>query len=70
MPIDIGAAIRQAKSEEEQEMYRKDTDFLQFSFTFEGEEKEIVKAALGKEPAEKLVKLCRAEVSRMNAEGA
>jgi ParB-like chromosome segregation protein Spo0J len=53
--------MSEAKTEEQRQMVRKDTDktFHRVSLVFAGEEAEIVKEILGGAPAETLVNLCR-----------
>jgi len=48
-----------AKTEEERQMIRKDSDVFRISLMFSGDEAVIVKGVLGKEPAKKLVEICK-----------
>jgi ParB-like chromosome segregation protein Spo0J len=59
--------LREAKTEEQREMIRRDSakDFFRLSLIFSGEEGRIVREALGKATAEKLVDLCRSEVGEL-----
>ena len=52
-------AIKQAKTEQDRQAAKNDEAFYRLSLVFHGEEAELVKGALGKEPAMKLVQMCR-----------
>ena len=52
--------IKQAKTEQDRETAKDDKSFYRLSLVFHGDEAEIVKSVLGKEPAQRIVKLCRA----------
>jgi hypothetical protein len=51
-------ALREAKTEEQREMVRKDSELFRLSLMFTGNEARIVKDVLGERPAEKLMQLC------------
>lgn len=51
--------LKEAKNEEERQMIQKDRSVYRLALIFSGEEAKIVKAVLGKTPAETLVKICR-----------
>jgi len=53
------AKIKQAKTEQDRQAAKNDEAFYRLSLVFHGEEAELVKGALGKEPAMKLVQMCR-----------
>ncbi len=54
--------IDRAKTEKERQQVRKESRVYRVSLVFSGEEAEVVKAVLGKKPAEMLVTLCRNEL--------
>lgn len=51
--------IKQAKTEQDRQAAKQDKDFYRLSLVFYGSEATLVKQALGKEPASKLVEMCR-----------
>jgi ParB/RepB/Spo0J family partition protein len=51
-----------AKSEEERQTVLREQDLHRVAFTYSGEEAKIVKQALGPNPAQKLLDLCRKEL--------
>jgi hypothetical protein len=51
--------IKDAKSAEERDMVKKETDIWRINLVFTGDEAKIVKEVLGNEPAQKLLSLCR-----------
>jgi len=53
------AKIKQAKTEQDRQAAKQDQEFYRLSLVFHGEEAELVKGVLGKEPAMKLVQMCR-----------
>jgi ParB-like chromosome segregation protein Spo0J len=55
-------AIAAAKTDEERQAVVRDRDIHRVAFTFAGEEAVIVKRALGDQPADKLLELCRKEL--------
>lgn len=55
--------IDKAKNEEEREMARQQTKLYRVSLIFANEEAEIIEKVLGKEPALKLLELCKKELS-------
>ncbi|MBE2188864.1 MAG: ParB N-terminal domain-containing protein [Candidatus Kapabacteria bacterium] len=55
------ALIQVAKNEEEREMARQQTKLYRVSLIFANEEAEIIEKVLGKEPALKLLELCKKE---------
>jgi len=57
------ALIQMAKNEEEREMARQQTKLYRVSLIFANEEAEIIEKVLGKEPALKLLELCKKELS-------
>jgi ParB/RepB/Spo0J family partition protein len=57
------ALIEQAKNEEEKEMAKQQTKLYRVSLIFANEEAEIIEGVLGKEPAVKLLELCKKELS-------
>jgi len=57
------ALIEKAKNEEEREMARQQTKLYRVSLIFANEEAEIIEKVLGKEPALKLLELCKKELS-------
>jgi hypothetical protein len=52
--------IKAAKTEQDREAAKDDKAFYRLSLVFHGDEAEMVKSVLGKEPAQRIVKLCRA----------
>ncbi len=56
------ALIEQAKNEEEKEMAKQQTKLYRVSLIFANEEAEIIEGVLGKEPAVKLLELCKKEL--------
>lgn len=57
------ALIDKAKNEEEREMARQQTKLYRVSLIFANEEAEIIEKVLGKEPALKLLELCKKVLS-------
>lgn len=55
--------IEEAKTVEEKEQAQRDMDIYRISLTYTAEEAEVVKEVLGDSPAEKILELCRQEVS-------
>jgi ParB-like chromosome segregation protein Spo0J len=53
-----------AKTEEERQAVRRDMGVARFALTLAGEEAKIVKAVIGKAPAQTVLDLCRAELER------
>ena len=51
--------IKQAKTEQDRQAAKQDKAFYRLSLVFHGEEAELVKGALGKEPAQRIVEMCR-----------
>lgn len=51
--------IKAAKTEQDREAAKDDKAFYRLSLVFHGDEAEIVKSVLGKEPAQRIVELCR-----------
>ena len=51
--------IKQAKTEQDREAAKDDKAFYRLSLVFHGDEAEIVKSVLGKEPAQRIMDLCR-----------
>lgn len=58
------ALIQVAKNEEEREMARQQTKLYRVSLIFANEEAEIIEKVLGKEPALKLLELCKKEFNK------
>lgn len=56
------ALIDKAKTTEEKELAKKQTKLYRVSLIFANEEAEIIETVLGKEPATKLLELCRKEI--------
>src|SRR6185503_16547287 len=56
--------IKKATNEEERAQARKESGLYRLSLIFHGEEGQIVKSALGEEPAVKLVEMCREALTR------
>lgn len=56
------ALIDKAKTSEERELARQQTKLYRVSLIFANEEAEIIEKVLGKEPASKLLELCRKEI--------
>lgn len=54
--------IQQATNEEEKAQAKKESRIYRLSLVFAGDESDIIRAALGKEPAVKLLAMCRAEL--------
>jgi ParB-like chromosome segregation protein Spo0J len=52
--------IKAAKSEEERSMAVKEANFYRLNLVFSGEEADVVKEALGNEPASTLIDMCKA----------
>ncbi|MCH8295930.1 hypothetical protein IH992_33035, partial [Candidatus Poribacteria bacterium] len=53
--------IKAAKTEQDREAAAKeDKAFYRLSLVFHGDEAEMVKSVLGKEPAQRIVEICRA----------
>lgn len=59
--------LAQAKSEQERQQIRRDTSLYRISLLFSDEEAETVKAVLGDEPAENIVKVWRYYLKREGA---
>lgn len=57
------ALIDKAKNEEEREMARQHTKLYRVSLIFANEEAEVIEKVLGKEPALKLLELCKKELA-------
>ena len=55
--------LKEAKSEEDRKQIKHDSNFYRLSLMFSGSEAKLVKSVLGKQPAEKLLAMCTAEVS-------
>jgi ParB-like chromosome segregation protein Spo0J len=55
--------LKKAKSEEDRKQIKHDSNFYRLSLMFSGSEAKLVKSVLGKQPAEKLLAMCTAEVS-------
>lgn len=53
------AKIKQAKTEADRQAAKQDKAFYRLSLVFHGDEAELVKRVLGKEPAQKVVAMCR-----------
>jgi len=51
--------IKAAKTEQDRDAAKNDKAFYRLSLVFHGDEAEMVKSVLGKEPAQRIVKLCR-----------
>lgn len=51
--------IAEAKSEEERQTLRRESDLYRLTLIFAGDEGALVKSVLGKKPAPKLVEMCR-----------
>jgi ParB-like chromosome segregation protein Spo0J len=56
---EVEQKIAQAKTEEEREMVRKESEVYRLILVFTGEQADLVNAILGDKPAEKLLELCR-----------
>lgn len=54
--------IAAAKTEEERQQVIKEQDIHRVAFTYSGEEARVVKQALGANPAQKLLDMCRKEI--------
>jgi ParB/RepB/Spo0J family partition protein len=59
------ALIEKAKTEEERVMARQQTKLYRVSLIFANEEAEVIEKVLGKEPALKLLDLCKKELERI-----
>jgi hypothetical protein len=55
--------IKEAKSAEERDMVKKETDIWRINLVFTGEEAKTVKEVLGDEPAQRLLALCKAHLA-------
>jgi hypothetical protein len=55
--------IKEAKSAEERDMVKKETDLWRINLVFTGEEAKAVKEVLGDEPAQRLLALCKAHLA-------
>ncbi len=55
---EIEARIKEAKSEDERQMVRRELDTHRIVAVFSGEQSEIVKKALGRQQAERILHLC------------
>ena len=52
-------AIKQAKTAQDRQAAKEDKAFYRLSLVFHGDEAEMVKSVLGKEPAQRIMELCR-----------
>ena len=55
--------LDEAKSEEERQMARADSDIYRINLVFAGSEAGIIKDVLGKTPAEKMLEMCKKELT-------
>jgi ParB-like chromosome segregation protein Spo0J len=62
--------IQEAKTDEERALARRDADLFRITLLFAGEQARIVRAVLGSEAAPALLRLCTAELARLEAEAA
>jgi hypothetical protein len=60
---EIEARLRAAKTDEERKMVLADRNFYRVHLTFQGDEAEIVKKALGDQPAQMLLIICKAHLN-------
>ena len=58
--------LDEAKSEEERQMARSDSDIFRINLVFAGAEAGIIKDCLGKKPAEKMLELCKKELTPLS----
>lgn len=56
---EVEKIVASAKSEEERKMAVQEANFYRINLVFSGDEAEVVKTALGKTPAEKLLEMCK-----------
>ena len=54
--------LQEAKSEEERQMARQDSDMYRISLVFSGAEAGVIRSVLGKKPAEKMLDMCKKEL--------
>ena len=57
--VKVERKVQAAKTEEERKMAVQEANFYRLNLVFSGEEADIVKNTLGKNPAEKLLALCQ-----------
>ncbi|OYT62419.1 hypothetical protein B6U67_04495 [Methanosarcinales archaeon ex4484_138] len=53
--------LKEAKTSEEREMVRKESDVYRLSLMFSGDEATLIKSVLGSEPANKIIEMCKRE---------
>ena len=53
--------LKEAKTSEEREMVRKESDVYRLSLIFSGDEATLIKSVLGAEPANKIIEMCKKE---------
>ena len=53
--------LKEAKTSEEREMVRKESDVYRLALMFSGDEATLIKAVLGSEPANKIIEMCKKE---------
>ena len=51
--------LQEAKTEEERQMARQDSDMYRISLVFSGAEAGVIRSVLGKKPAEKMLEMCK-----------
>ena len=51
--------LQEAKTEEERQMARTDSDMYRISLVFSGAEAGVIRSVLGKKPAEKMLEMCK-----------
>ena len=67
--------LQEAKTEEERQMARTDSDMYRISLVFSGAEAGVIRSVLGKKPAEKMLDMCKKELqepspsAQLNDEG-
>ena len=54
--------LQEAKTEEERQMARQDSDMYRISLVFSGAEAGVIRSVLGKKPAEKMLDMCKKEL--------
>ena len=54
--------LQEAKTEEERQMARTDSDMYRISLVFSGAEAGVIRSVLGKKPAEKMLDMCKKEL--------
>ena len=59
--------IKEARSAEERDMVKKETDIWRINLVFTGDEAKVVKEVLGDEPAQKLLALCRRHLESLSS---